>query len=338
MSRHAGLLRERRVAPSILSADFAQLGSQVAEVLAAGARVIHVDVMDGHFVPPITFGAIVVGRPRRPGPRRRRRSSTSTSWWSGPSAWSATSPRPARTASPSTSRPHRTCTTRWTRSARPAAPPAPRSHPATPIDALQEVASETLDLALCMSVNPGWGAQTFIPHSLEQARADAPRPARRRGARGRRRHPRRRPPGPSSRPAPTCSSPARPCSGQTTRRRPTSGSSRLPARSDPRGPPPVEQPQQSAENRGGAEVADLNAGDHGIAGAAPGGNEGHEHRRRHEPGQRRLRRTAAGERGLVQRPGDEVQAHPQPDHRQPDTPVREPALVAEHERSSRPGR
>ena len=51
---------EPRIAPSILAADFARLGAQVREVVDAGARVIHVDIMDGHFVPPLSMGPQVL--------------------------------------------------------------------------------------------------------------------------------------------------------------------------------------------------------------------------------------------------------------------------------------
>ncbi len=76
MSTHAGaLLRGVRVAPSILSADFGRLREQVPRCWPPGARVIHVDVMDGHFVPPITLGPLVVAALSRDRPRGRRRCS-----------------------------------------------------------------------------------------------------------------------------------------------------------------------------------------------------------------------------------------------------------------------
>jgi ribulose-phosphate 3-epimerase len=161
------LIRERRIAPSILSADFARLGDQVEEVLVAGARVIHVDVMDGHFVPPITFGAVIIealaDRVHRAGaiidvhlmierPERHVRDIARAGADSITIHVEAT--------------PHVHYTLSAIREAGCAAGAA--LCPSTPAAALDEVGHEALDLALCMSVNPGWGGQEFIPWSLDK--------------------------------------------------------------------------------------------------------------------------------------------------------------------------
>ncbi len=165
-----------RVAPSILSADFARLGSQVSDVLDAGARVIHVDVMDGHFVPQISFGAVVVSAVadlvhdvggfvdvhmmvERP---ERHLQDIAKAGADGITIHAEATP-------------HLHYALQAIRDAGCTAGAA--INPATATDALSEVAADSLDLALCMSVNPGWGGQSFIPHSagkLERLRAMLP--------------------------------------------------------------------------------------------------------------------------------------------------------------------
>jgi ribulose-phosphate 3-epimerase len=160
------LLAGVRVAPSILSADFGVLREQVGEVLAAGARVIHVDVMDGHFVPPITIGPLVVSalreqveevggmldvhlmieRPERQAGEFVRAGAHSVTFHM------EATPHAAYAAS--LIRESGACV-------------GVAINPGTPVQAVAELAG-ALDLALCMTVSPGWGGQPFIARSPEK--------------------------------------------------------------------------------------------------------------------------------------------------------------------------
>jgi ribulose-phosphate 3-epimerase len=162
----AELPTDRRVAPSILSADFARLEQQVRAVMDAGARVIHVDVMDGHFVPPITIGPLVVEALRDPVQAAGgvldvhlmiERPERQVENFAKAGADSITVHQEAT--------PHLDYTLSAIRGAGCSAGVA--INPSTPVAAL-EVVADRIDLALCMTVNPGWGGQPFIRGSVEK--------------------------------------------------------------------------------------------------------------------------------------------------------------------------
>ena len=165
------LIQSPRVAPSILSADFARLGAQVGEVMEAGARVIHVDVMDGHFVPPITIGPLIaaaiadqvhaaggavdvhmmIEAPERQIAEFARAGADSITFHE-----EAT--------------PHANRTLAAIRELGCLAGIA--INPGTPAEAVSELRG-VADIVLCMSVNPGWGGQSFIessPGKIERLR------------------------------------------------------------------------------------------------------------------------------------------------------------------------
>jgi ribulose-phosphate 3-epimerase len=160
------LLQDIRVAPSILASDFARLGEQVELVMDAGARVIHVDVMDGHFVPPISIGALVVDALRdlvhaREGvldvhlmverPEERVEEFIAAGADSVAVHWEAT--------------PHVHYALKAVRDEGKHAGLA--INPGTAPEAVLPLA-EMLDHVLCMTVNPGWGGQSFIETSPEK--------------------------------------------------------------------------------------------------------------------------------------------------------------------------
>jgi ribulose-phosphate 3-epimerase len=158
-----GLYASRRVAPSILSADFGRLREQVGEVLEAGARLIHVDVMDGHFVPPITIGPLVASaiadQVHDAGGAidvhlMIERPALQIADFADAGADSITIHFEAD--------PHANRTLSAIREAGCRAGIA--LNPGTPAAAVSEL-DGVADVVLCMSVNPGWGGQAFIDAS-----------------------------------------------------------------------------------------------------------------------------------------------------------------------------
>jgi len=150
-----------KLAPSILSADFARLGEHVAEVARAGADYIHVDVMDGHFVPNITIGAPVVAAIR--------------SVTSLPLDVHLMIEHPERYISEFVhagadivtvhveASPHLQSTIRLIKEL--GAKAGVSLNPPTPLSAVDKFI-HNVDLVLIMSVNPGFGGQSFIPETL----------------------------------------------------------------------------------------------------------------------------------------------------------------------------
>ena len=154
-----------RIAPSILSADFARLGEEVRAVAAAGADYIHIDVMDGHFVPNLTIGPAVVKalRPFSPLPFDVHLMISPVDPYI---AEFAAAGADIITCHPEAG-PHLHRTLQLVKSLGKKAGVA--LNPATPVAAIEPMLGE-IDLVLVMSVNPGFGGQSFIAGVLDKIR------------------------------------------------------------------------------------------------------------------------------------------------------------------------
>jgi ribulose-phosphate 3-epimerase len=153
------------IAPSVLSADFAALGEAVAAVERGGADLVHVDVMDGHFVPNITVGPAVVGSLRRV----TRLPLDVHLMISDPDRYlEAFAEAGAAMLSVHVEvlpHLHRTITAIKALGVKAGVV----LNPSTPVAMLEDIAAE-VDFVLVMSVNPGFGGQAFIPHSVSKIR------------------------------------------------------------------------------------------------------------------------------------------------------------------------
>ncbi len=156
----------KRLAPSLLSADFSKLGEQVALIEKGGAQVIHVDVMDGHFVPNISFGAVVMksllGKTKLPfdvhlmieNPDQYLEDFVTDN-----TEYITVHAEACR---------HLHRTVQYIKSLGIKA--GVSLNPGTPLNVLDSIL-EDIDMVLIMSVNPGFGGQKFIPSSLPKIKA-----------------------------------------------------------------------------------------------------------------------------------------------------------------------